>query len=419
MMRLTLAVVVISVVLMASVLVGHAAPLEGAATLGDGKFTVHLDGVLVDVLAKLSKLTKHQVWLEGTPENGEPPEAGQKLPAKAVVPVKLDFENAPLAEIVGAVCKQAGVIGEVEGARYIRLHEGDPNLDARPTVEVGDYVLRIKGARLSSERSYGFDRGQPVPEVPEEVGSLELSLTILSKSRQADLLLAGIGTEVKATTDKGGVLKPATDTPPGEPGDAMSSIDRASADSEELTGPQDDVPGLSLTEPPAGVRKLTRVEGTLYLYSAIKTTALKITPADKGKPVKQDDVTVTLSAWKLEVDPEMPEAVDTYRVEMALDAPSLLGPAKAGELEERGIRLVGVLVGKDGSRRRGSDVPVEGAEGQAKPGRQALLFYAPDADAPADPKAAKFEPDHLLLTVVRNGPANKIVPFVFENVPVP
>ena len=231
MRRCGLAVVIAVVAALAQMPVCRAAPLEGAEALGNEKFTVHLEGLLTDVLEKLSKLTKKRILLEdaeevgprakpggpapvgaeppvggGPPVGGKPP--GPKPAGKGVVPVKLDFENATLAEILTSVCEQAGVIGEVEGARVVRLREGDPNIDPRPTADLGDYVLHITEVGISSERKYTLERGTPLADAPEVSGSLGLSLAISSKSAQADLLLAGIGSDYKATTDMGGTLKP-------------------------------------------------------------------------------------------------------------------------------------------------------------------------------------------------------------------
>ena len=421
MRRVGPAIGVMLVVLFARPPVGHAAPLEGAAALGDEKFTVHLDGLLTDVLKALSKTTKREIWLQGAREPGEPQPPGAKPVTrkgmeKATAPVKLDFDNAPLAEILGSVCKQAGVIGEVDDAEHVRLREGDPNLDARPTANVGDYVLRVDKVTYNCERTYTLERGAGVPEAPEETGSLELHLGITSKSPQADQLLAGIGLTVKATTDLGGTLKPDREPDPEDPPDAMEPIERHGAEASPM--PLDHVPDLRFAQPPPGVKKLTRVEGILYLYSTVKTTELKLPLAEKGKASRQDDVAVTIVLGKGAV-PEMPPGVEMMQLDLEVDAPALPGAPKPRRQMDRSTQFDAVLVGKDGARRRGMDAPLAIAWTESKTQHKAFWFFLTEFRAAPDVKAAKFEPDYLLLTVRRGGPADKKLPFVFENVPVP
>ena len=182
----------------------------------------------------------------------------------------------------------------------------------------------------------------------------------------------------------------------------------------------DSVPALRFVEPPPGVKKLTHVEGTLYLYSTVKTTDLKIPFADKGKPVKQDDVTATIAEAGANdaTGPFAPWAPELMQVNLDVDAPALPGAAKRGVGRDPSVRLEVVVVGKDGTRRRGMEAPGPWMGG--KPDRHAYWLLPTDFDAaPPDPKAAKFEPDYVLLTVRRGGSADKKLPFVFENVPVP
>jgi hypothetical protein len=418
MMRYGLALVVVAAVLAMRVPVGAAEAIEGAAALGDEKLTVHLEGVLYDVLERLSKAAKWMVWLEGfEPED----EDGGKpnLTGKATVPVKVDLDKAPLAEIVAAICRQAGLVGEVEGERSVRLWEGDPNVDPRPTARAGDYILRITDISRASEHSFAPVRGKPLPEEPDVAASLTLSLAVTPGSLEADRLLAGIGTEVKVTTDKGGTLAVFRKDEPDDTTVPMQPIYRES-DGDQWRGTCTDVPAIVLDEPSPGVRKLTLVEGSLYLYSALKTTALEVSPGDVGRAAKRDDVAVTLSTWKVRAAADPVDGPNTLLVEFDLAAPPLADAAKVREAEGEPLSVIGVFVGKDGTRRTAQRIdpsPPGGAPNTEKVSLQ--LYLGSTEDAPPELGAQQFEPDHLLLTIVRRGLPDKKLPFVFENVPVP
>ena len=418
------AIVVVAAAMLALMPACHAGYLEGAAGLGDQKLTVHVDGSLMEALGKLSQMTKLELWLDDGSEPGWPLRPGMPLPAKpapskAAVPVKLDFDNAPLTEILSSVCKQTGLIADVLGARAIRFHPGDPCVDPRPAVDLGDYVLRIVDIGLLRQRKYWLDRGTPLPAEPTATGELELSLSIASKSPQAELKLAGIGREATATTDKGGALKTERDAAPERPDDPMDRIvwhdDRHAWPKEP-----DSVPSLRLPDPSPAVKSLTRVEGTLYLYSVVKAVEVKLRAADKGKPVKQGDVVATISSWKADVEHDLVDS-PIVRVEVDVDAPPLVAGAATGG-PRGGILVVGALVGKDGTRRAGDlgRGVLFGFGGDAR--HHSMVFYPNMVDmstGPPGPQPAKFELDYLLLTVTRYGPADRKVPFVFENVPVP
>jgi hypothetical protein len=378
--------------------------------LGDEKYTVHLAGMANDVVAALSKKTGRQIYLQiGRPEGGNAgPDKGP-----AVTPVTLDYDDTPLDVILTALCRQAGLVYTVQDwNRSISLREGDPDIDSRPTADAGDYIVRAISSTFSLNRSYELGWGAVVPESSRVNQSLSIGLEIAGKTPDADLRLAGVDSAVTASTDKGGAL---TATARGWGPDASFIPVRRGDMGWGGPGFGGPMPMLQFAAPPAGVRALTKVQGSLRVFTVVKVTDVKLKPGVEAQPVTVDDVAVTVRLWKQEGD--------ITRVGLEVVAPSVSKRARDYYFSDR---RVFTLVAKDGRKRRGMVTSSGSTDGTYKtevrfdPRYNEWGFVdAPQLPAPGGAAPAAFEPDYLLFSFTRYGDPDKSVPFVLENVPVP
>ena len=376
--------------------------LPKGPSLGDEKFTVHRAGMLSDVVPELAKQTNRQMYLNlARQDDGTGTPAG-----KAVTPVTLDFDGATLDVILNALCRQVGLVYRSQPwNRGIEIAEGDPDIDSRPTAEAGDYIVRAVGSTVSSSRSVTLGWGLVVPDTPDTQQSLSISLEITPKTPGAARYLAGVNTRVTATTDKGGKIE-ANAQGWGGGFQPLQRNDWGGG------GGEPPPPPLQLPAPPAGVRLLTKVEGALRAYSVVKVADLKFKPGTEAQTVTADDVSATVKSWKTEGE-------DT-KVSLEINAPALPRTDRNYYYSDRRIA---VLVAKDGTKRFGMTTMSSGGENSAYKIAYQFNphFYGYGGGPPPAPGTVPpaFEPDYLLLTVTRYGDADKTIPFVLENVPVP
>jgi hypothetical protein len=379
---------------------------SSAPYLGEAKYTVHLAGSLKNVLDDLGKIVGRLIFLP--PQNG----GGNGEPSKGDVMVKLDFDDATLDQMLLSVCKQAGVVydapagGSSNDLRMpISLRMGDPQVDPRPTTQVGDYVVRVTSVFVHIARGRRLNWGQAAPEKPEVQAETIVGLGITAQTRDAAEKLAGIGGHYLATPDQGAPLEYGAGNVPGyfyAISNVPNAIDRTATTQ------------LTLPAPAPEATKLVRLEGTLVLYSTVKVTEMKITPDAVGQTFQQDDVTLTEKSWKVEGQ--------QLTVELEGKVPAL--PRKPGIISGYNRQTqTAVLVAKDGRE-------ITGAGGYGSYGgsnqeyRLSFMLdtpaagHAPGAGGPAG-APGPFVADYLRLTFVREGDADVTVPFVIENIPLP
>ena len=170
--------------------------------LGDVKYTVHLDGMLADILPQLGKITNRQITL-APPPKGEEPAKGL---GKGGTPVSLNFDNSTLDRILMGLCKQVGLVYRLSFGNRIELIEGDPEVDPRPTVQVGAYTIRLIGCSVQNSRGYSLAWGKPFPETPNATGTLQVQLEVVPRTAEATQALLGLSPTCSATTDTGQAL---------------------------------------------------------------------------------------------------------------------------------------------------------------------------------------------------------------------
>ena len=374
--------------------------LPKGPALGDEKYTVHRAGMLSDVVLALAKQVGRPLYLN-VPRAMD----GTVTPGKAITPVTLDFDGATLNVILDALCRQAGMVYRSQPwNRGIEIAEGDPDIDTRPTTVAGDYIVRAVSSNFQSESSIQLGWGLAIPDTPDIHKSFSIGLEIIPRTAEAGRYLAGVGSQVVATTDKGAKLD--SNTQGWGPG-GYQPLQR---NDWGWGGGEQPPPPLQLPAPPAGVRMLTKVEGNLRAYSVVKVAELKIKPDTEGQAVTLDDVSATLKSWKT-------NGSDT-QVSLEITSPSL---PKSDRNNYYADRRVAVLVGKDGRKQFGgingsmsNDNTVYKVSYQFNPRYYGFGIAVEPGVAPPP-----FEPDYLLLTVTRYGDADKTIPFVLENVPVP
>jgi hypothetical protein len=392
-----------------------------APWLGDAKYTVHLAGSLKNVVDDLAKIVGLQIILpmQNDAGNGEPP--------KGDVMVKLDFDNTTLDQILLSLCKQAGVVYEPNGTIVnvpgrgggtIILRVGDPQLDPRPTVAVGDYVVRITDISRQTTLRDNFKWGQAAPNKPDLYASMSLALEVTANSVDAARKLAGLSGHYRAVPDQGAPFESGGNYPAGY----YQAMWSPNITGRTLRG------AIGLTAPPPEATKLTRLEGTLALYSTVKVTELKVAPDAVGQAFQQDDVSITEKSWKLQGQQVM--------VELEGTCPAL--PRKPGaNFGSSRETQTAVLVAKDG-REVASPGGSRMRDGPPGGGAMKLSFQftvqqaaqaglnapgaggpAPGAGGPAETTEGPFVVDYLRVTFVRSGDADVTLPFVIENIPLP
>lgn len=380
------------------------APLPGAPPLGGEKYSIHAAGVLKDIIQQLMKLTGRQIYLQG----GPPPAGGEPVD-KGNAPVGLNLDNATLDQIMAEVCKQAGVVYEVQPGGWggqgapISLRPGDPTLDSRPTVEAGDYLLRVVTVSIQSGRNLNFRWGEAAPAPAQVYKSTQIRVEATAKTVDASRALAGINSKVKGLPDKGDPMEVGGQGPTGyimpfwDYGGDRSGMSRQTS--------------INLPAPPEGATKLTRLEGNLMLYSTVKVTEVRVSPDSEGQVFKQDDVTATVTSWKLDQG--------NLQVGMTIQAPALPVPDNTPRYGNLGP--VAALVTKDGKEMRAM-----GSGGGGPDTWKVTYNFRMTAPPPPGPRAANqpvppepVEIDYLRVTLVRTGAADKTLPFVFTDLPLP
>ncbi len=383
-------------------------PPSPAASLGPEKYTVHSSGTLRDMVDSLSKLTRRQIRLQTSQGPGAPTTAKPLEDA----PVSLNFDNATLDVILLSLCTQAGVIYDVPEGFYgshgppITLRPGDPAVDGRPTCVLDDYILRVTRVVAAQSREADFRWGSASAEKPALASYLQITLQVTPRSPEAALRLAGVQTEARAVANAGDPIQSEAHMPRG----FFSPMQR---DPWGGGGIQPTQISLPLPDPAATV--LTRLEGSLTCFSEVKVTEIKIPPdsgggpggSPEGKTFTEDDVKATVKTWKLEGT--------SLRVEIDAECPPL--PHEPSQFWLPRDWLKADLLGADG---RQAGLSSSGYSGVGKIKMQFQFGLQPLVQTPeGTPQPPPIVPDVLVVTFYRTGPADKIVPFVIENIPLP
>lgn len=362
---------------------------------GPGRYTLHYKGRMWDALSKLSQITGVQFqagrYLSAVvPQDDPDAMADLELQRESVV---LDFDNATLEEIVLGICRRYGLVAESSG-RTVILSPGDMSKDARPGVDVGDYIVRVTSVVVQPADVVDFRWGRANPE-KQNGNTLVVALVVWAKSQAARQRLAALNATARATTDTGEVLQASRDLGAREP---MGSHFQREALQWNGT--------VSFPRPSGNAKKLSRLEGGLMLYTSPTTVDLDLRPGDKGVPVKQGPVTATLKTWN--------EWAAGVAVEMSLIPPA----ERAGQSPSGtgGPQPLVTLVAKDG----GPCGTGNGTSSFPDPAGLGVCYSASfSLKSPPERGYGKGTPDHLHLHFEGVWEANKLVPFAIENIAIP
>lgn len=407
-MRRLLAVLA-AVVLLLLLLLGYLraqppAPVPGAASalkFGPQRYTLHYRGRMVDGLYKLDQLTGFEFLAGRGYWNG--PATDPETPAMrriGLTPVVLDFDHATLDDILLGICRRYGLAAELWGSRGIVLYRGDISKDARPSADVGDYIVRVTCVRVEPQDSVRFRWGRAEPQV-QHGKRLRVALLVCGKSEAACMKLMALNAGAKATTDSGEVLQSRPEN------GAWETVGHPFW--EEVFQWET---SLRFPRPTKRANKLARLEGRLMLYSSLTTVDLDLRPGDKGVPVKEGPVTATLRKW------ERDEKQHKLTVQVSVDepGPEAWGPGQAPS-GSVGPEPQVTLVGEDGNA---SDIFSATTHTDKDPARRGrLLFEGSFVPKWATDRRPGGEPDHLHLRFVRVGKADTVMPFAIENIALP
>jgi hypothetical protein len=357
---------------------------------------------LKDVLDALSKLTNRQVDLFGYPKQDE-------APGKSLIDtrIKLDFDNAPLADILLSICKQAGLVyGLVKCAggpgslgAPIWFRPGDMSIDSAATAVLDDYVLRTGGATVTRERMSSSGWGMPIERRPLRE-QMEMFVEVIPRSPDAALCLLGLDYQVKVFPDAGA---------------ALTGIPRFPYDQDER-----DPSGRSLAQsgvirfeaPDPRATMLTRLEGGLSVLQSIKATEVRVTADSEGQTFSGEDIVVTVRSWKSQF---------RLTIDMDVNCP----PLKSAVANVRPIAWVAaVLVDHEGRRvypfppHQGGPIAYWSDE-QTKVSLMFPTTWYTTTGRQSRGTESPYVPEALLLTFYRSPGDRKTVPFVISNIPLP
>lgn len=354
---------------------GSDVAFRAAPDLGPVTYTVHFSGPLGDALGKLRELTGRPIFPAG--------------PLAMDAPVTLDFDDQPLKVIMVELCREAGCVYEVmPGGDFVGLAPGDPDVDGRPGVEAGDYVLRVTGATLSSTWSHDFRWGKPVADDPTVTDQFTLQLLVTPASEEARRKLAGVDAHFRAELDTGQVLE--ADSPGLQMGNVrvLQAPDFGSRHAGRWPVT------VLLPMPPQGTRRITRLEGNLRLYPNAAQNDFTFTADEVGRKLEQDGISAALEGLSREGG--------STRATIVSSPPS--GVGGTGWFVHLQDSVEAWLVMADGTRLAASSTNLSTDETAL---RLEVIF------------AGVTEFETLVLTrVIRSAP-DVLVPFVIADIPVP
>jgi hypothetical protein len=444
-------------------------PAKSAPWLGDKKFTIHFAGTARDAVDELNKITGLAISpARSAARPGGPGQPGTS--ARMDIPVTLDFTDATLDKILLALCEQAKLVYDPLPGGSINLQEGDVKLDGRPMGEAGEYTVRVTNVSVSSNRSYALRWGAPAPDDPDENNQFNVQVRVSAKSEEAQLRLAGIDANPTATTDKGTAVE---NQFPNAPIWAQRMVRPGGFDIGSFPM------NISLRYPTDGAATISKLEGNLRLYSSAKIVELQIPAGSVGKSFAQDGMTVKVDSWDKAGKGETVTltttggqagpgwtggGVQVMTMTMAGGAPGApaaggragvagaaggappivinapgAAPGQAPPAGPRGAVVVGAgggglmnvqgpagmwgngfVGGKGFGMGNSQSVTIVTKDGQEQQTGMSSMSTTGDGTTRCTYQiAGGLDVDYLRFVSVVRGPADKTVPFVIENIPLP
>ncbi|MHB8994676.1 MAG: hypothetical protein ACYC63_05440 [Armatimonadota bacterium] len=356
-------------------------PTRSAAWLGDQLLTLDFRGKLRDAIKELERLG--QVTIFGPFRQFGPVRYAEDLP------VRLDLQAASPHVALLSLCRQAGLVYEVTpDTGYVFLRQGDRRLDSRPAVQLGDYRLRVRRLYHSWQQTQALSDAAPPDTNPSE--RFSLSLDVEARSQAAALRFAGIDPALHATFDTGPSFEVGVE---GYKGSRFKYVSCFRIPYERALSTVSTA-SLRLPCPPAGARAIKRLEGRVWLYPQASQYVLLIPADSEGQTFRQGDVSVVVSKWQ--------SLAGAVRIDLRLN---FADAGDTGPWNQDRDALRARLYDKDGQ-------PLDARQsGQTE--RKDCVHYEFVYSQGASPA------DHLELQITRRPPADRTVPFVLEDVPLP
>lgn len=356
-------------------------PTHSAAWLGDQPLTLHFAGKLRDAVKELERLGHVTIF-------GPFRQVGPARYAEDLL-VHLDLQASPLHDALLSLCQQAGLVYEVTpDTGYIFLRQGDRRLDSRPVVQLDDYRLRVRRLYHSWERTQTLSGAAPPDTNPSE--RFQLDLEVEARSQAAALQFAGIDPALHATFDTGQSSEADVE---GYKGSRFKYVSCFRIPYERALSTVS-LASLELPCPPAGARTIKRLEGRVWLYPQASQYAVRIPADSEGQTFRQADLSVVVSKWQ--------SLAGAVRIDLELHFADA-GNTAPWDQDRDALRAQ--LYGKDGR-------PLDARQG-GQTERQDCVQYEFVYSQASSPT------DHLELQITRRPPADRTVPFVLENVPLP
>jgi hypothetical protein len=259
------------------------------------------------------------------------------------------------------------------------------DVDSRPTADLGDYRVHVRGASRSVSTNYALQWGVATPTIPATTERLSVDLEVEARSRQAALLVAGLDPSFEVTLDGGETL---TADIPGLKGSRFRYASLFRSWRGEVTS--SDATDVELGGVPVQTGALKRLAGKLWLYPEVKSCEVRIEPGSQGSTIRQEGFAISVDTWE--------QLGDATQVRLTLsETPIPWDPTTCWRSAK--------LVCKDGytDRMEGPGGPKAVAKSQWE-----FLFRQLTSD-----------PAYLELRIVQRPPADRTVDFEIEGIPLP
>ena len=344
--------------------------LEARAPEQVQRITLDFKGTLTELRDVLRE--QHSITLVGVLR--EQPSVILMLPDQTRdARVDLHVTAATPTELVAEACRQAGCIFRRldDAGRIFEVEPGDRSADLRPTVEVGDYRIRVEHVEVADTASLDFRWGSEEPRSHRR-HELELAITAEGRDVGAARLVYGLSGGAEIMTSAGEELR-------------RTGHDRW------VTQPFEGHPIHLSFPPPTRPARSAVLTTKLFLFSGVAAVDATLDLAAPGQPVEADGTTWTLLEWE--------RTDDGWR--------AVIG-GTGTLLREPHHRLAVLLVGPDGQRLGGRPGNRRWSPALSPPLTEEWRFEAPS-----------WEPVALAVTGTAGVEPLRTLEFAIEDIPLP
>ncbi len=333
------------------------------------RITLDFEGTLTELRDVLHE--QHSITLGGVLRDYSP--VVTLLDPVLHAQVELHVTAVTPTELVAEACRQAGcVYRRLDGAgRIFEVQPGDRSIDPRPTVEVGDYRIRVERVEVADTASLDFRWGSEEARARSR-NELELAITAEARTVDAARLVYGLSGGAEVVTGAGEEL-------------------RRTGSQRWVTQPFGGHPIHLSFPPPTRPARSAVLTGKLFLFSDVATVDATLDLTAPGQPVEADGTTWTLLEWE--------RTDDGWRAVTGADGTVLSGNCNL---------LSSMLIGPNGQR-------LVGSQGMRRwtCGVSPMVSVEWHFDAPA------WEPVALAVSGTAGTEPLRMLEFRIEDIPLP